>query len=431
VGLEAGARDLGSATNQQTGFVRLQQPLYTGGRLTQQLARASANARATSLAVEEERRSIALRVIQALGDARSAAVKRQAYRESAANHVEFLNLVQRRVNEGLSPRGDIVLARSRLSSVRADLEASEVQFDQALSRLEQLLGRPLEAVEYAALRSDAVDDAAADWAMPALDRLVELALQASPTVSRALAELEARRADIGLARSNLVPTLYLRAEHSKGSAGSRQSQVYLGLESNFGPGLSSRAVVSASEQRLEAQQAEVDARRRELTELVRSEHTLALSGERRVGVLADSANYAATVVQAWQRQFLAGRKTWQELMNAAREKAQADAVLGEASAARWVSTHRLRLLAEGVDDFLGLALKAPASAPALAPVPQKTAPTSRVPGGADEVSRAPAAGWPLIYALPPQALHDLPHVNIQLVDLAPIGRIEAPLPELT
>jgi hypothetical protein len=33
--------------------------------------------------------------------------------------------------------------------------------------------------------------------------------------------------------------------------------------------------------------------------------------------------------------------------------------------------------------------------------------------------------------LPPQALHDLPHVNIQLVDLAPIGRIEAPLPELT
>jgi hypothetical protein len=91
----------------------------------------------------------------------------------------------------------------------------------------------------------------------------------------------------------------------------------------------------------------------------------------------------------------------------------------------------LRLLAEGVDDFLGLALKAPASAPALAPVPQKTAPTSRVPGGADEVSRAPAAGWPLIYALPPQALHDLPHVNIQLVDLAPIGRIEAPLPELT
>lgn len=431
VGLEAGARDLGGATNQQTGFVRLQQPLYTGGRLTQQLARASANARASSLAVEEERRSIALRVIQALGDARSAAVKRQAYRESAANHVEFLNLVQRRVNEGLSPRGDIVLARSRLSSVRADLEASEVQFDQALSRLEQLLGRPLEAVEYAALRSDAVDDAAADWAMPALDRLVELALQASPTVSRALAELEARRADIGLARSNLVPTLYLRAEHGKGSAGSRQSQVYLGLESNFGPGLSSRAVVSASEQRLEAQQAEVDARRREVTELVRSEHTLALSGERRVGVLADSANYAATVVQAWQRQFLAGRKTWQELMNAAREKAQADAVLGEASAARWVSTHRLRLLAEGVDDFLGLALKAPASAPILAPVPQKTAPTSRVPAGAVEVSRAPAAVWPLIAALPSQALDGLPPVNVQRVDLAPIGRIEAPLPELT
>lgn len=363
VGFEAAARDVAAGSNQQTGFVRLQQPIYTGGRLTQQLSRASANSRASAFALDEERRTIALRLLQALGDARAAAVKRQAYRESAASHVEFLGLVQRRVNEGLSPRGDVVLARSRLSSVRADLEAAEVQMDQALSRLEQLLGRSLEASEYAALRADLVDDAAADWLIPALDRLVQLALQSSPSVSRSLAELEVRRADIGMARASFVPQVYLRAEHSRGNAGASQSQLYLGIGSSFGAGLSDRSTVSAAEQRLQSQQAEVEARRREVIEQVRSEHTLTLSGERRVGVLADSANYAATVVQAWQRQFLAGRKTWQELMNAAREKAQADALLGEASAARWVSAHRLRLLVEGVDDFLGLTIRAPEKAP--------------------------------------------------------------------
>lgn len=359
VGFEAAARSVDSGANQQTGFVRLQQPLYTGGRLTQQLSRASASSKASAFAVDEERRGIALRLVQALGEARAAAIKRQAYRESAASHVEFLNLVQRRVAEGLSPRGDVVLARSRLSSVRADLEASEVQLDQALGRLEQLLGRALDAAEYAALRADAVEDAAADWAMPPLERLVDLALQASPEVGRSLAELEARRADIGVARASLTPEVYVRAERSRGTTGPGQSQIYLGVGSNFGPGLASRAAVSAAEQRLQAQQAEVDARRREIAEQVRSEHTLAVSGERRIGVLADSASFAATVVDAWQRQFLAGRKTWQELMNAAREKAQAEAVLGEATAARWVAMHRLRLLTEGVDEFIGTSVRMP------------------------------------------------------------------------
>lgn len=335
-----------------TGFVRLQQPLYTGGRLGHQLDRATAASRASGMAVEEERRTIALRVVQATGDARAAALKRQAYRESAASHVEFLSLVQRRVNEGLSPRGDIVLARTRLASVRADLESAEVQLDQALSRLEQLLGRPLEAVEYAALRADDIDDAGSDWAMPAVEELVTAALQASPTVRRGLAQLEAARAEAGVARARRLPEVYVRAEHARDGGGSGQSQIYLGVSSNFGAGLSDRAALSAADQLVQAQQAEVDARRREVVEQVRAEHLAASAGDRRVGVLADSANFSATVVQAWQRQFLAGRKTWQDLMNAAREKAQADVALGEATAARWVSVHRLRLLTEDLEGFV-------------------------------------------------------------------------------
>ena len=332
--------------------MRLQQPLFTGGRLDRQLDRATAASRASGMAVEEERRTIALRVVQATGDARAAALKRQAYRESAASHVEFLALVQRRVNEGLSPRGDIVLARTRLASVRADLESAEVQLDQALSRLEQLLGRPLEAVEYAALRADDIDDASSDWTLPAVDDLVASALQASPAVRRGLAQLEVARAEAGVARARRLPEVYVRAEHARDGAGSGRSQIYLGVSSNFGAGLSDRATLSAADQLVQAQQAEVDARRLEVVEQVRGEHLSAVAGDRRVSVLADSANFSATVVQAWRRQFLAGRKTWQDLMNAAREKAQADVALGEATAARWVSVHRLRLLTEDLEGFI-------------------------------------------------------------------------------
>jgi adhesin transport system outer membrane protein len=146
--------------------------------------------------------------------------------------------------------------------------------------------------------------------------------------------------------------VYVRAEHTRDGSSSGSSRIYLGVSSNFGAGLSDRAASSAADQLVQAQQAEVDARRREVVEQVRAEHLAALAGDRRVGVLADSANFSATVLQAWRRQFLAGRKTWQDLMNAAREKAQADVVLGEATAARWVAVHRLRLLTEDLEGFV-------------------------------------------------------------------------------
>ena len=353
VGFEAASRRTATSANQHSGFVRLRQPLYTGGRLTRQVDRAVANEQVSGSQVEEERREVALRVIQALGEVRTAALKRAAYRESGALHVEYLALVQRRVAEGLSPQGDIMLARSRLTTVRADLEAAEVQQGQALTRLEQLLGRALRVDEYAGLLADAQDDASAAWADPGVEALLERAADVSPLLRRGRHELEARRVEVELARSSMAPEVYLRAEHARGNATSGESVLFLGVSSNFGPGLSDQSGVNAALRRVDAKQAEIDTRRREIADQVRADYLTAESSERRVRVLAESAELAANVMVTWRRQFLAGRKTWQDLMNAAREKAQADVLLGEARAARWTAVQRLRIATEGLEGYLG------------------------------------------------------------------------------
>jgi len=352
VGFEAASRKASSATNQQSGFVRLRQPLWTGGRLTRQVDRAVANEQISGSQVEEERRELALRIIQALGEVRTAALKRAAYRESGALHVEYLALVQRRVAEGMSPQGDIVLARSRLSSVRADLEAAEAQQAQAITRLEQLLGRPLQVEEYAGLLADARDDATSVWADPGIDVLLAQALDVSPVVRRGRFELDARKAEADLARASTSPEVYLRAEHTRGNLTSGETVVFLGVSSNFGPGLSDQSGVNSAVQRVEAKNAEIETRRREVADQVRADHLSAEASARRVQVLADSAELAQTVLVTWRRQFLAGRKTWQDLMNAAREKAQADVLVGESRAALWAAVQRLRIATEGVDAYL-------------------------------------------------------------------------------
>jgi len=367
IGYEATGRPGSATSSQRSGVLRLQQPLWTGGRLTFQLDRAVASAQVSSNSVDVERRDVALRIVQAMSELRSAALKRAAYRRSGTVHVEYLALVQRRVAEGLSPQGDVVLARSRLLSVRADLEAAEVQQAQALSRLELLLGRALELEEFAAVLADAQEDIGVDWVNPGLEALLGGATQVSPVLQRALSELDIRRAEVDLARSSVAPQVSLRAEHVRSSAASSDSALHLSVASNFGPGLSDRAGVSAALRRVDSKQAELESRRRDVADQIRADYLTFESSERRLQVLADSAALAADVLVTWRRQFLAGRKTWQDLMNAAREKAQADVQLAETRSVHWAAVQRLRIAAEGLDAYID-------AVPAAAPVGSVPAP---------------------------------------------------------
>jgi adhesin transport system outer membrane protein len=55
---------------------------------------------------------------------------------------------------------------------------------------------------------------------------------------------------------------------------------------------------------------------------------------------------------SWDRQFLAGRKTWVEVMNAARELAQVQTALAEAESSYTSATWRLKILSEGIPNLM-------------------------------------------------------------------------------
>mgnify|MGYP006273306221 FL=1 len=100
--------------------------------------------------------------------------------------------------------------------------------------------------------------------------------------------------------------------------------------------------------RLQSLQAELDATQRSLIEQVSLEHVSAnTQAQRRVSLQAGLASTQA-MVDSWDRQFLAGRKTWVEVMNAARELAQAQTALADVEVGYVVATWRLAVLAEGV-----------------------------------------------------------------------------------
>jgi adhesin transport system outer membrane protein len=89
-----------------------------------------------------------------------------------------------------------------------------------------------------------------------------------------------------------------------------------------------------------------------LGEQVLSDWTQAATLAARQVELQDSLQASRDTAQAWDRQFLAGRKTWVEVMNIARELAQAETELADVLAVRVLVSWRLALYTQGLDSLL-------------------------------------------------------------------------------
>jgi adhesin transport system outer membrane protein len=352
VGVEKSSKVPDGLTDRRTSYARLQQPVWTGGRLTAQLDRAQAQESIARLSMEEQRLSLAARWLQVWADVQAAELKIQALAESEDQHRKYVLQVQSRAKEGQAPRSDVQLSLTRLAAVQAELEQARTQKRQAISRLEQMYGAtlPVQAIQWTA-PLQAV--AAAPTQPPRLpsDWLSQVQ-EKHPTLQKAQEVARTVRADIELAKSRAYPEVYVRGEVLHGDVTKNTQQIYVGVSSSFGAGLSTLTAIAANQARLEAQEHEAEARRREIAEQVLADVENLESQTQRLRYLEQAYNSADDFLQSSERQFAAGRKSWQELMNTAREKAQALTQLADAKTFLWLAQQRLNLLSMGIDTYL-------------------------------------------------------------------------------
>lgn len=336
--------------NSTVSTLRLQQPLWTGGRLTAGKEKAEAGVTASQASVDEARQQLALRVVQVYGDWLAAHLKIKANEKSMATHVRLRDQVKRRIEQGASAESDLTLAVTRLKAVAADVAVSQAQKDMAVARLEQLLGRPVDG--------SALSAATAARAV-AGDRqtLLAQALALNPAVRKAQAQARAQESAIAERRADLSPEVYLRGERQYGNyvtaTSSAENRVFVGLSSRFGAGLSTLSEVEGARAQYQAALAEVEAQCRAISEQVLADHALAASLEGRLDAMKASFLAAGQVAESYDRQFLAGRKTWLDVMNAARELAQSEVQLADIQATQVVVSWRLAIYTQSLPDILG------------------------------------------------------------------------------
>jgi adhesin transport system outer membrane protein len=93
----------------------------------------------------------------------------------------------------------------------------------------------------------------------------------------------------------------------------------------------------------------MDFRTRRISEQIRADHRNWRAALTRAQAFGGALSASQAVYESWDRQFVAGKKSWQDVMNAAREMAQTEIQLAEAQGALSVYEWRLAVLSRGVD----------------------------------------------------------------------------------
>ena len=334
--------------------VSLEQPLWTGGRLTGGLDKANSALNEERERLRQTQRALAFRVVQSYGDWLSASLRMKGWEESLATHFRLKSSVGRRLVEGVASKSDQLLANSRLQSVIADLAAVRAQEQVALSTLSQLVGEKMMSQQMGiSLPLPSQTDN--------LEQMMEQALALSPDVQQALDLVDVAKADLVIQESERWPDLFFRAEHQFGTRQALQSsqsdtrpdtRVSVGLRTKFGAGLSTFSGANASRLAFQASLAAVDTQRRAINERVQGDYYLVASFGSQLPALRSAASTTEAVFNSYHRQYLAGRKTWFDLLNSARDLVQSKIQLADAEAAYLVVNWRLAILTQGLEQLM-------------------------------------------------------------------------------
>lgn len=318
----------------------LSQPLWAAGRIDAGLDAARARSYSADGSLAETQNTLALRAAD-LYQSYLASRQRLAAQQAGMQRLqELVGMMRRRLEGGVSATVDHQLGLARLAQSRSDLALEEAAGRTLLAQLSQMAGRPLspamistENPEAGPLESEAI--------------LIGRALTSHPAVRRTGADIEAALFDAEKQRAALWPTLSLQAERKMNSQATPlnpdSTQVYLTLQYQPGAGFSGAAQSRAVEARAASLRDAQEATRRELVDALQGDLERYRAVLARIGDARNTEDASREVLASYRRLFVAGKRGWLDVVNAARDLTQAELAVADLNAALAVGPYRLKL----------------------------------------------------------------------------------------
>lgn len=328
------------------------QPLFLDGGLIAGYRKAKARLSAADYSILEAREDVAKRLVTYYSDWLRAWLKIQALEENLRLHEKLVGTITRRFQQGVAASADSDLAISRLEQAKSDLESQYSAEENALSSISEMVGFKVIRSQLSAKISTSLD-------IPKRREGAEKAIANSVTIERLKYEAESANEEAAETKALALPQASFQVQRQIGNPtipGIKGYDLY-GFVVSYAPGggLSSLASANAAKERARAAFLQVDAAKRDLSDRLNSEYNEFEFSKLKRDSLKRSSALTSDISESYDRQFLVGRKSWLELMNAVRENAQTLASLADAEASILGASRRLSIYINGSLQFEDLA----------------------------------------------------------------------------
>ena len=326
--------------------VQVDQTVWDFGRNTARISESKALADISLLKVYLQQQELFVQVVAAWQNMIAARERVKAAKLTVTRLEGYQAQMRRRVEAEASPRIDLELADARLLQTEVELTTAQTSLQVAMTRLEQLTGDErlalrLPHVLYPLTLADtdffSYQITNTDWFIVATEHPV--AAKARIEVLQARRRLEAKQAEA-------YPQLFVRVYKPIGSiptSSDTTTTTFLGMRYSPGAGFSNFAEAQAMGTRIQSAEQTVEAAIREMQQTLQNDREEFVNARTRITSLEKSVASSALVLESYQRQFQAGRKQWQDLLNQVRELAQNQYALADAQAAMIGAMYRLQI----------------------------------------------------------------------------------------
>jgi adhesin transport system outer membrane protein len=325
--------------------LRIQQPLWSGGRMDAGTQSAQIKLEAARISLEEAKWSVALHTLDAWQSLHTAAGRVRAG-DALIRQLKNLNaMMERRVTQQVSPAIDAQLLQTRLAQAKADQRLAEGATQAARARLIQWVG---EAAHDLLAAQGLPNESSKNFALQSTNFDVDSAMFRSPSLRRYEQEIALAQQDVRLKQSEQWPSVYTRLDrqfNDYGNLGTKTAinTLYLGLQYTPGAGLATQSEVRALLARVQSLESDRETLRRQIKDNIDSEWRDYQASSERVSLAIQVQSGSAELFDSYTRLFVAGRRSWLELLNTLREQNAAEIQFSDLEAQKEASYYRLRL----------------------------------------------------------------------------------------
>ncbi len=321
-----------------TSVLTVEQPLYAWGGIDARISIAGLQRDIAARALQTETNSVIDKVILAFADLQRTQERLRIQEEALVRLREFRSMIERRVATQLSSNNDMALVEARVRQGLTDLTLTRSLQEKARNQLTELTSLTVAAVEPEVPRP---------VALTSLFGAQQAVLDNAPELASSRLQIELTTAQRSQRRADIFPRVVARGEqmHTYNSQFPNDTRFYIALVGQLGSGLAQLDSLEEAGSRILGAEQLFEATRRGLVQQAGSTWADMRAYEEQLPELTEIARQNEEIVASFIRQYIAGRKTWLDVLNSERELTQSRLTLADTRAAAVSAQARMSRLA--------------------------------------------------------------------------------------